>query len=80
MVQRLWYTLLQVSAQALYICLLRGRAFHRERVPAQGGLLAVSNHQSFFDPILAALPIGRPFSPMARDSLFRNPLFAWLIR
>jgi 1-acyl-sn-glycerol-3-phosphate acyltransferase len=80
MLQRAWYAILQFVAQVLFVCLLQGRAFHRERVPRQGGLLAVSNHQSYLDPILAALAIGRPFNPMARDSLFRTPGFSWLIR
>lgn len=80
MVQRAWYAVLQVFAQALFVVLFRGRAFHRERIPAAGGVLVVCNHQSYLDPILAALPIYRPFSPMARDSLFRFKPFAWLIR
>ncbi|MBN2582845.1 MAG: 1-acyl-sn-glycerol-3-phosphate acyltransferase [Planctomycetes bacterium] len=67
-------------SQGLYIGLMQGRAYHRERVPPSGGLLVVSNHQSYLDPILVALPIPRPFNPMARASLFRNPLFSWLIR
>lgn len=80
MLQRIWYAALQLIARGFYITLLLGRAFHRDRVPESGGLLVVSNHQSFLDPVLAALPIGRPFNPMARDSLFRQRAFAWLIR
>jgi len=80
MLQRIWYAIIQVMAQGLYVALAVGRAHHRERVPARGGLLVVSNHQSYLDPILAALPIYRPFSPMARESLFRNRAFSWLIR
>jgi 1-acyl-sn-glycerol-3-phosphate acyltransferase len=80
MLQRAWYNLLQFLAQGLFYGLLRGRAYHRERVPEKGGLLVVSNHQSYFDPIVAAIPVPRPFNPMARDSLFRNPAFGWLIR
>lgn len=80
MLQRVWYGLLQTIVQALYVTLAMGRAYRRERVPRRGGLLVVSNHQSYLDPILAALPACRPFNPMARDSLFRNPLFSRLIR
>ena len=80
MLQRVWYAVLQVIAQGLYVALVAGRAYHRGRVPARGGLLVVSNHQSYLDPIVAALPICRPFNPMARDTLFRAPLFSWLIR
>ena len=80
MVQLIWYTLLRTIIQGLYVTLVAGRAYHRERVPRSGGLLVVCNHQSYLDPILAASPICRPFNPMARDSLFRNPAFSWLIR
>jgi 1-acyl-sn-glycerol-3-phosphate acyltransferase len=80
MLQRIWYTLLQTIVQAGFVGLMAGRAFHRERVPRSGGLLVVCNHQSYLDPILAAVPVPRPFNPMARDTLFRNPLFSRLIR
>jgi len=80
MMQRLWYAVLQIIVQGVFVTVLRGRAYHRRRVPRRGGLLVVCNHQSYLDPILAALPICRPFSPMARESLFRNPVFSRLIR
>ena len=75
-----WYALLRFMSQMLYIGIMQGRAYHRERIPASGGVLVIANHQSYLDPILAAVPIGREFSPMARDTLFRNPLFSALIR
>lgn len=37
--------------------------------------MLAGNHQSFFDPILVTLSLPRECSYMARDSLFRNPLF-----
>ncbi|HOI56855.1 MAG TPA: lysophospholipid acyltransferase family protein [Phycisphaerae bacterium] len=80
MLQRMWYRLLRFMSQMLYVGLMQGRAYHRDRVPTEGGLLVVANHQSYLDPILVALPISRPFSPMARESLFRQRLFSWLIR
>jgi len=80
MLQRMWYNLLRTLSRGLYVALMQGRAYHRQRVPSEGGLLVVSNHQSYLDPILAAVPINRPFNPMARDTLFRNPLFGLLIR
>jgi 1-acyl-sn-glycerol-3-phosphate acyltransferase len=48
-------------------------------VPKRGGALLVCNHQSFFDPLLAGIPLAREASFMARDSLFRNPFFGRLI-
>ncbi len=45
----------------------------------KGGLLLV-NHQSFLDPLLAALWLTRPVSYLARDSLFKVPVVGWLLR
>lgn len=45
----------------------------------RGGLLLI-NHQSFLDPILAAVLLTRPVSYLARDNLFKVPLLGWLLR
>lgn len=75
-----WYAACQVLARALFVALFRVRVYHRERLPAAGGALVVSNHQSYLDPILVAVGMRRPFHPMARESLFRFGPFAMLIR
>src|SRR6478752_4669808 len=52
-----------------------------EHVPRTGGVLLVSNHQSFLDPILLGVRLPRSLSYMARSELFEvNPVFTWLIR
>ncbi len=45
-----------------------------------GGLLVVSNHQSFWDPPLVGSGCGRQLNYLARESLFRVPGFGRLIR
>ena len=59
--------------------LLKARMFGLHNVPETGGVLLVCNHQSFLDPILAAMAVHRESSYMARDSLFRNRFFGRLI-
>lgn len=59
--------------------LFRIRVFGREHVPLRGGVLLLSNHQSFFDPPLLTLALPRECHFMARDTLFRGS-FAKLIR
>jgi 1-acyl-sn-glycerol-3-phosphate acyltransferase len=52
-----------------------------EHVPRTGGVLLVSNHQSFLDPILLGVRLPRSLSYMARSELFEiTPVFTWLIR
>lgn len=64
------YAICRAIAQLLFTFLFRGRVFGTHRVPRQGGVLLVSNHQSFFDPVLATLAIPRECNYMARDTLF----------
>ncbi len=49
-------------------------------VPGTGPALLVANHQSFLDPLLVGLACRRQLCYLARQTLFHNPLFAWLIR
>jgi 1-acyl-sn-glycerol-3-phosphate acyltransferase len=56
------------------------RRLHRDRVPKTGGILVISNHQSFLDPMVNGVTVwDRQFTALARDSLFVGP-FGWLIR
>jgi 1-acyl-sn-glycerol-3-phosphate acyltransferase len=45
-----------------------------------GGVLLVSNHQSFYDPMLIGTALPRPVCYLARQSLFDVPGFGALIR
>ena len=44
----------------------------RENVPNKGAFLFVSNHVSFFDPILLGASLYRSLNYMARDTLFKT--------
>lgn len=55
------------------------RAWGVDNVPARGGVLVASNHQSFADPPLVGAPVPRRAYYMARSSLFRVPGLGWLI-
>jgi 1-acyl-sn-glycerol-3-phosphate acyltransferase len=52
---------------------------HKQLDDADGGLV-LANHQSFLDPLLVGLPLHRPISYLARDSLFRVPVIGWILR
>jgi len=78
--RRAWYALLQQVARVLFVVICGIRVYHRHRLPRQGGVLVVANHQSYLDPVLAAVGMPRPYHPMARASLFRVAPFRWLIR
>lgn len=76
----LWYGFLRILAQPLFCALLRYRAYGRENIPSRGGVLIVSNHQSFMDPLLIGVGLRRQIHIMARQSLFyKSVFFRWLI-
>lgn len=64
------YAICRIISQLLYILLFRGRVFGVPNVPRTGGVLLVSNHQSFLDPVLATLALPRECNYMARHTLF----------
>ena len=51
-----------------------------KNVPHSGGVLIVSNHQSYLDPLVLGARVPRPMSYMAKSELFKNPVFSRLIR
>lgn len=74
-----WYRMAQRFLQVMMCSFWRVRVFNRRYEPPDGGVLYICNHQSYLDPPLAAFALQRPTHFMARESLFRNPLFRWLI-
>ena len=50
-----------------------------DQVP-DGGLMVLSNHQSFADPLFVAVGIPRPVSFMARSNLFGVPVVGSVLR
>lgn len=76
---RLWYDFLRISCRLVAITWFRLRREGSDYLPASGGALLMSNHQSYFDPVIVGLACDRRLSYLARKSLFRNPLFRMLI-
>ena len=62
---RLWYGL---------------RVYGLENVPAEGGLLVVSNHITALDPPVVGISFPRVMSFMAKKELFESRLFGFIIR
>jgi len=56
------------------------KVYGSHRVPTEGGILLVSNHQSYLDPVLLGVRLPRTLSYMAKASLFKIAPFAWFIR
>lgn len=76
---RLWYDALRIVCRTLAAAVLKIRCEGREHVPDAGGVLVCSNHQSQLDPVLLGMAFDRRLNYLARQTLFRNPLFRLLI-
>lgn len=80
-VQLLWFEFCRSICQALLIGLYRARWDGSSRVPRDGALLIVANHQSFLDPpLVGVMTTCRQLDFIARGGLFSNPAFGGLIR
>jgi 1-acyl-sn-glycerol-3-phosphate acyltransferase len=78
--KRRWaYSSARVAARLVGIAAFGMRCQGRERIPGSGPVLICSNHQSHFDPVLVGLCSDRPMNYLARESLFRIPVFRQLI-
>jgi 1-acyl-sn-glycerol-3-phosphate acyltransferase len=62
----------------LSMLLFRLRVRGQASIPASGGILMVTNHQSFLDPWLVGIAPSRQVHYMARDSLFRGGFLQYL--
>jgi 1-acyl-sn-glycerol-3-phosphate acyltransferase len=52
----------------------------RENVPAGGPLVVCSNHIAWLDPVVLGVVLPRRIAFMAKEELFRYPVFGWCLR
>ena len=53
----------------------RIKIYGTQNVPKSGGAIVVSNHASYFDPPVLSNCVGRPVAFMAKEELFKVPVF-----
>jgi 1-acyl-sn-glycerol-3-phosphate acyltransferase len=76
LVYRVGWTFWRSVALAGFRC----RYHHPENVPASGPAILAANHASFLDPPLVGAGLRRDLHYLARESLFRLPLFGAILR
>ena len=77
---RFGYFLFWCAFRLIFRVFFRCRVYHPERIPATGPALLASNHASFMDPPFIGCSANREISYLARDSLFRFPVFGDILR
>lgn len=58
----------------------RWRVYNPERVPLSGPVILASNHASFIDPPLVGAGLPRHINYLARETIFRWPILATILR
>lgn len=66
--------------RAFFGILFRPKILGAENIPAEGGFILSANHLSNWDPPFLATFIEREVCYMAKEELFKNPIFAAAIR
>lgn len=79
MLWSVFYVVVRAVFYAVLATLFRWRTEGRERIPATGPVLLCANHISWWDiPAVACFAPRRVYF-MAKEELFRYPVFGWLI-
>ena len=53
----------------------------RENIPGKGAIIVAPNHKSYWDPpVIGTAVNNRIIHYMAKEELFKNPIFGWVIR
>jgi len=74
------YSILRLLALWILKVFFRMEIKGKENIPLRGSFILASNHVSYLDPIVLGAACTRRVNFMARDNLFYNPLFSWLLR
>ncbi len=75
----LLYRITLFLAWAFYKIFYRCKVYGLENF-YEGGAIIAANHTSFLDPPIVSISWPQEVHFLARESLFKNPLFGWLIR
>ncbi len=74
------YNIIRVIARFVLLFVFRIRIKGRENIPKEGGVIFAFNHRSYWDPVIAGVTCPRRLSFMAKEELFKNPIFGGLIK
>lgn len=77
-----FYDFIVRCVRMLSWCVARIEIEGLERIPQEGGVILVSNHISYADPLLlgGAITRRRRVRALAKESLFRAPIVGWILR
>lgn len=75
----IWFRFARMLCRIFCRLFFRLRVYGLENVPDRDALVLVCNHQSYLDPVFCGIHLKRHLYFLARDTLFKNRFFGWLI-
>jgi 1-acyl-sn-glycerol-3-phosphate acyltransferase len=60
--------------------LLRLEVYGIDNIPVEGGFILASNHMSNLDPVVLGVACPTDLNFMAKEELFKNKFFSWVLR
>lgn len=76
----MFYKFARLLCRMILVILRRWEVRGVENLPADGGLVLVSNHTSYWDPVVVGCAFNRQVHFMAKSELFAIPLLGTAIR
>ncbi len=73
------YQAIRLTLLAIFKIFFRIKVKGKENLPAEDGVILMSNHISAFDPPLLAAVFSRPVRFMAKKELFENPIMRFVL-
>jgi 1-acyl-sn-glycerol-3-phosphate acyltransferase len=74
------YSIGRTLCAIFFHCYLFTEVKGQNHIPRKGGFILAGNHASYLDPVAFGVACPRFLNYMARDTLFRNPFFGWVLR
>ncbi len=75
------YKIVRLILNFIFFVCLGLKVEGRENIPDKGAIIVAPNHKSYWDPPVIGVAFhNRVIHYMAKEELFRNPIFGWIIR
>lgn len=75
----LWYYVVRGLATVVFRIFFAIKMEGKKNIPYRGGVILASNHLSYLDPIVLGIFVPRRVNFMAKEELFENLFFRWVI-
>lgn len=75
-----FYSFARGLVATVFTPLYRVKVVGKENIPKEGGVLICSNHIHNFDPPIVGISCPRPIRFMAKEEIFRVPIFGKVIK